>query len=90
LQDNVEELHRILQGEATTIVQLGRTLLDAPQGEGLHGTIPGFVLQASFQMQVVHLIVGKERALLDKRCTAFAEHCVGSRIRFSLSSCGCR
>src|SRR5439155_25584056 len=62
-QDEVEELHRILQREQPPIVQVRRRILDTPQGEGLDRplgmnplTIDGAGRIEAFHFQIVHLV----------------------------------
>ena len=71
-QDQIEKLDGIFKREASAVVQVGRTLLDAPQGERLDGAIAGFVKEA-LEMEVVHLMIEVERRLVTVSTFALAE-----------------
>src|SRR5690606_13204587 len=65
LEHDVEELHRVLEGEQAPVVEVGRRVLDAPQGEGLDGAVlihhraVGHArLEEALELEVVHGVVG--------------------------------
>src|ERR1019366_10374995 len=69
LLNEVEVFHRILQSEASPVVQIGWGVLDASQGERLDGTVVGhhhaihqFLHVEALRLEVVHAVIGVVRA----------------------------
>src|SRR5450631_149684 len=67
-QDEVEELHRVLQRQQAVVVQVRRRVLDAAEREGLYrtvgrrrATVNRDLLEESLHLQVVHEVVGVVR-----------------------------
>jgi hypothetical protein len=73
LQDNIEELYRVFQRKTAPVMQMGRALLYAAQGECLNGAVSGFALQKWLQMKIVHQMVKIKRWGMAARTLCLAE-----------------
>src|SRR3984893_82248 len=79
-EDQVEELNRVLQGQQTLGVQVGRIVLGAAQRKGFDRPVPDghhivdhHRLEEALGLEVVHQIVGVERRLVASRALTLAE-----------------
>src|ERR1035437_8251231 len=79
-QDKVEVLHRVIQGQQSSIVQVGRRVLDAAEREGLdravvthHHAVLHMLLVEAFRMKIVHRVVGKVRGCMAACTLSLAE-----------------
>src|SRR5579871_3844703 len=67
-EDEVEELHRILEGRKPTVVEVRRRFLDSTQRERLdralrrgHQAVVRLLLIETIDLEVVHHVIGVER-----------------------------
>src|SRR5437773_349076 len=80
LQDQVEELHGVVEREEPAVVEIGRRLLDPAQREGLDGTVARshssvdvLRLEEALQLEVVHRVVGVVRRYVAGGALGLAE-----------------
>src|SRR5262249_23611397 len=71
--DEVEELDGVLQRQTAAVVQVGRAILDAPQGEGLDRPVPCFMLEEALDVEVMHLVIEVEGRRMAGGALRFAE-----------------
>src|SRR6266404_4586238 len=70
-EDEVEELDGVVQRGEAAIVEVGRGVLDAAQGEGLDRAF-GPANVEPFNAKVVHVFVGEGGSVMAGRALAFA------------------
>src|SRR6266508_924873 len=73
-EDEIEELHRVVQGQEPAVVQVRGRILDPAQGEGLdrpvhggHPTVDQLRAEEALGPEVVHEVVGVVRGRMTGR-----------------------